>query len=72
VSPRRRLAVYRGWLLLNTVLAVCLVLLVPPALFARGFHDPMVVLPGVGLLIGWWSTFVATWCAWQRVPHRDR
>lgn len=67
---RRRLAVYRAWLMVSVVLAVCLLLLVPPALYTYGPHDPAVVLPAVGLLIGWWLTFTAAWVAYTRIPSR--
>lgn len=71
-TARRRLAVYRAWLVVNVVLATFLLLLVPPALFTRGMHDPAVVLPAVGALLAWWGSFVAAWTAGTRLPRSTR
>ncbi|MGH2868232.1 MAG: hypothetical protein ACRDNK_11790 [Solirubrobacteraceae bacterium] len=69
---RRRLAVYRGWLMVSVVLAVFLILLVPPELVTYGPHDPAVVLPAIGALLGWWGTFTAAWVAHTKLPRDVR
>lgn len=68
----RRLAVYRAWLVVNVAVATFLLLLVPPALFTYGMHDPAVVLPAVGALLAWWLTFVAAWTTGTRLPRSTR
>lgn len=70
---RRRLAVYRAWLVVSVALAVCVLLLWPATLFTYGGrHQPALVLPAVGALLGWWATFVAAWAAWTRLPRSSR
>lgn len=71
-SPKQRLARYRAWLVVNVVLAVFLVLIVPPRWFAYGPHDPATVLTAVGALIAWWLTFIAAWTANTRIPGGTR
>lgn len=67
--PGKALSRYRFWLVLNVALAVFLVLVVPPQLFAAGWHNPAVVLPAVGALLAWWVSFVFAWLAHARIPR---
>lgn len=70
--PSKPLTRYRRWLVLNVALATFLLLLVPPRLFAAGWHDPAAVLPAVGALIAWWLTFIAAWTAYTHIPGGTR
>jgi hypothetical protein len=51
--PGRRLATYRAWLAACIALSVTMLCCIPFA--ATAPRDPAVILPGVGVLLGWWA-----------------
>lgn len=67
-TAARRLAVYRAWLMPFVFFTVVLILVVPVAILDRGMHDPSVVLPSVGVLLGWWVSLIGTWMNYERLP----
>lgn len=69
-SPARQLAIYRVWLMACTALTVSLIAFAVPT-FTADPHNPMVVLPSVGLLLGWWGSFVGTWVHYGRLPRQS-
>lgn len=68
-TPARRLAIYRAWLLPLVFFTVVLITVIPVAILDRGMHDPGVVLPGVGVLLAWWASFIGTWMNYERLPR---
>lgn len=64
----QRLAIYRAWLMVCTALTVSLIAFAVPT-FTADPHDPTVVLPSVGILLGWWGSFIGTWMNYERLPR---
>lgn len=69
-TPAQRLAIYRAWLMVLVACTIVLITAVPVAIVGRGMHDASAVLPSVGVLLGWWGSFIGTCVNFEKLPRQ--
>lgn len=74
-TAEQLLGEYRWWAIAVVMLTVYVLLVMPVGYYGHGLHDPVFVLPNIGVLLVWWGVItmmLRTWDRHEAARRRER